>query len=412
MPIHVTTLSCGTTLLVQPMPNVRSAALSWLVPGGSVDDPANRLGRSAMWSEMLLRGTRSLGSREHADAFDRLGAGRAVENGSFFMRLSTTLMGDRVDAVLPLLTSMVLEPRFDPDALEPSRDLALQALASLADDPQERAMLRARERHFAPPLNRSGLGDEAGLTSMTHADIAEGWKSVQSPRRSIFCAAGAVDPVALAARLDELLSGWHGGASETTIESAAPRGYAHETDETNQVQIILVHDAPPESSPDALLEKVVLSVLSGGMSGRLFSEVREKRALCYSVNAGYRGDRDFGGVTAYVGSKPEQAQESLDVLHAELVRITTPQGAITPEEFARAIVGIKSRLVFSGESTGARAAALGMDWFRLGRTRTLEEMSREVDAVTLDQVNAYAQRRSLGRLTIQTVGPAPLRPPV
>src|SRR6185503_155644 len=110
-------------------------------------------------------------------------------------------------------------------------------------------------------------------------------------------------------------------------------------------------------------------------------------------------------------STPERAQESLDVLHAELERINTPDGRITPDEFWRAVVGMKSRLVFSGESTSARAGSLAADYHRLGRARSLDEMAGEIDRVTLDQVNAYLAGRELGRLTVQTLGPAALRPP-
>ncbi|MGH7243262.1 MAG: M16 family metallopeptidase [Phycisphaerales bacterium] len=411
MSIHVSKLRCGMALLVEPNPAVRSLALSWLVPGGSAEDPMPRLGRAAMWTEMLMRGTQSLDSRQHADAVDRLGASRHVDNGTYFLRVSSILLGERLRPTLPLLTDMVLRPRIDQDGIEPARDLALQAIASLADDPQERAVLAARERHFRSPLNRSGMGTEAGLTSITHEELVKGWSDAQNPSRSIFCAAGAVDPAELAQQLDEQFAEWSGTNPEPAVEGTAPRGYAHEVDETNQMQIVLVYDAPPESSKDALLEKIAVGVLSGGMSGRLFSEVREKRGLCYSVSAGYRGDRDTGGVVAYVGTKPERAQESLDVLIAELRRILTPAGAITSDEFERARIGMKSRLVFSGESSAARAAALGSDYFRLGKCRTLAELSREVDEVTLDQVNAYLSRRQLGQMTIQTVGPAPLNAP-
>ncbi|MBY0112450.1 MAG: insulinase family protein [Phycisphaerales bacterium] len=412
MPIHVSKLRCGTTLLVEPMPSVRSLALSWLVPGASADDPPNRLGRGAMWAELLMRGTRSLDSRAHADAVDRLGATRHVDNGVYFLRLASVMLGTRLREALPLFTEMTVAPRFDADSIEPARDLCLQAIASLADDPQERAILAARDRHYPSPLNRSGHGDEPGLTSLTHDELVKGWSTVQGPARSIFCAAGAVDPSELAAQLDDLLGDWTGASPEPAVARDAPRGYAHEVDETNQVQIVLLHDAPTESSPDALLEKIVVSVLSGGMSGRLFSEVREKRGLCYSVSASYRGDRDTGGVIAYVGTSPDRAQQSLDVLSAELQRINTPEGRITEDEFARAVVGMKTSLVFSGESTSARAATLGSDFFRLGRCRTLDEIAKAVDAITLDQVNDYLTRRAIGRVTIQTVGPAALTPPM
>ncbi len=161
-----------------------------------------------------------------------------------------------------------------------------------------------------------------------------------------------------------------------------------------------------------MLERLAISVLSGGMSSRLFTEIREKRALCYSVGARYATDRDFGIVTASVGTQPERAQESLDVLVAEMQRLSTPKGRVTPEEFCRAVVGMKSGLVFSGESTGARASALASDVFRLGTPRSLEQLAAEVDAITLDQLNAYLATRSLGEVTIQTVGPEPLTPPI
>jgi len=410
--IQSRTLSCGMPLVVEHMSTVRSAAVQWMVPGGSADDPANRLGRAAMWSELLMRGSGPRDSRTDADAFDKLGASRSADVGTFFMRVGATTLGERLHDVLPLLVDMVRTPRFDADAIEPSRDLALQSIESLQDDPQERAMLGARSRHYAAPLDRSGMGTPEGLRALTRDELISGWGSIALPRRAVFAAAGHVDIDALAPQLDALLAGWTGGTDEPPRGENPPRGYAHETDESNQVQIVVLHDAPSEPDADSLLEKLLVSVLSGGMSGRLFSEVREKRGLCYSVSAGYSGGKDFGGVTAYVGTTPERAQESLDVLLGQLQRVHTPEGRITPDEFQRAVIGMKSRLIFSGESTGARASALAADMHRMGRPRSLAELATEVDRVTLDQLNAYAARREMGRLTIQTLGPAPLKSPV
>ena len=117
-------------------------------------------------------------------------------------------------------------------------------------------------------------------------------------------------------------------------------------------------------------------------------------------------------MSAYVGTTPERAQESLEVLLAELDRINTPAGRVTPEEFQRALIGFKSGLVFSGESTSARASAIAGDTRRLGRARSLGEIADRLDSITLDEVNAYLARRRLGALTIQTLGPAPLNPPM
>ncbi len=405
------TLDCGMPLLVERIEGVSSAAITWLLPAGAATDPDDRVGMSTLWAELIMRGAGALDSRAHADAMDRLGASRSADVGTYYLRLSSTMLGTRLLDTLPLVVDMVRSPRMEPDAVDAARDLALQSLESLKDDPQERAFIAVRSRHHPKPINRSSHGSAEGLTACTRDELVQLWKTRATPGRAIFAAAGAVDPDALARELNRLLKGWSGSTPAITLGPKPPRGYAHETDQSNQVQIVLKHDAPTEGHADARLEKMVVNVLSGGMSGRLFTEVREKRGLCYSVSAGYRAERDFGAVTAYVGTTPERAQESLDVLNQELQKLHSPAGAITPDEFQRAVIGSKSRLVFSGESTGARAAALAADQHRLGRARSLRELAEEIDRVTLDQLNSYLTRRSMGVVTIQTLGPSTLTPP-
>lgn len=402
-------LNCGAQLVVEKISGVQSAAISWLVPAGAACDPAHLLGRAAVTSEMLLRGSGSRDSRAFADACDAAGLNRGVDAGTFYMKLAASFLGDRLHDTLPLLVDLIRRPHLANDAFDPSRDLALQSLQSLQDDPQQLAVLAARERHYPIPLNRSGLGTAEGLGALTAQNIRDGWSSSARPDGSIIALAGNVDVNQVRAALDPLLADWSGTAPPLSVETHAPRGYAHHTDDTNQVQIVCVHDAPPAPHPDAVLERIVTSVLSGGMSGRLFTEVREKRGLCYAVSASYRSDRDFGSVTGYVGTTPERAQESLDVLIAELHRISS---GVSQEEFDRAMVGLKSRVIFSGESTPARAAALASDIHKLGRPRSLDEITAELDSVTLERLNAYLSKRSLGATTIQTLGPAALQPPM
>lgn len=404
-------LSCGATLLVEPMAGVASAGLTWLVPCGCATDPQGREGLSAMLAELLLRGAGRLDSRAHADALDRLGVDRGTEVGTHNLRLSAAMVGDRLDQALPLLVDMVLRPRLEAEAVEPVRDLCLQAIESLADDPAQRAAIAARARHYPPPLNRSTLGTTEGLSAISRTDLVEGWARRARPVGSIIAIAGAVEPEELHRRFETLLAGWSGAARETVGVGTPPRGYAHEADESNQVQILVLHDAPRDGDQRSMEERLAIDVLSGGMSARLFTEVREKRGLCYSVSASYSPDKHDGRVVAYVGTTPERAQDSLDVLWAELQRLNTSQGAVTREEFQRSVVRMKSRLVFSGESTSARAASLAADQHRLGRPRSLGELASMIDALTLDRVNGYLARRGMGRVTIQTLGPAPLRPP-
>src|SRR5690606_38085278 len=123
----------------------------------------------------------------------------------------------------------------------------------------------------------------------------------------------------------------------------------------------------------------------------------------------YGTDRTFGRVAAYVGTTPERAQEALDVLWSELTRINA--GGVDQSEFDRAIVGMTSRLVMSGESSSARAAALAQDMRKLGRPPSLGERGAEIEGLTLARVNDYLARRRLGSCTVATIGAKDLTPP-
>jgi predicted Zn-dependent peptidase len=409
MSISIIHLACGMPLIVERMAHLQSAALTFSCPAGSATEPAHHDGRSAILEEILLRGMGAMRSRDAADAFDRLGASRDVGATALNIRVSCTCLASNLGPVLALVSSMVREPRMDAESVDACRELALQALDSLKDDPQERASMLLRERHLAMPIGRSGMGTPEGLAACTRDVLLQGWLDRARPVGSVLAIAGNVDAVAIASQMDRLLAGWHGAAAPIDVTSLPPRGYAHEVDETgSQVQILVGCDAPPEGHADSAKEKLALSVLSGGMSGRLFTEVREKRGLCYSVSASYRGEREFGSVQAYVGTTPQRAQEALDVLLHELQRINTPEGRVTQEEFERARVGVKAALVFAGESAAARAASLVSDWHRLHRPRSLQEIGEQIEQVTLDDLNAYLLRRTLGEKTVQTLGPAAL----
>lgn len=413
--INTITLDCSMPLVVEEMAGVRSAAVTLAIPAGNGEDSADALGLAPMLAELVLRGSADRDSRADADAFDRLGVARGAAAGVYYLSLSATMLSDRLDDALILLVDMLRRPRFDDSTIDPAREQCLAAIESLKDDPQERAVLAARDRHFASPFDRTGLGTVEGLNSLTRDAIVSGWNSRAVPSRAICGVAGDVKTDRVVSTLNRLLKGWNGSRTPFSIGKPKQRGYQHTQDPSNQVQIIILHDAPcdnAQSERQALLEKVIANVLSGGMAGRLFTEVREKRALCYSVSASYRGDREFGTCSAYVGTTPEKAQQSLDVLWEQLQHINTPSGRITPEEFARAMVSMKTGVVFAGESTAGRAGALVNDVHRFGKPRSLASLAAAIDSISLDEVNAYLSTRSLARPTIQTLGPTTLRPPL
>lgn len=412
--ITVHTLRCGMPVAFETNHSVRSAGLAWLLPAGSAHDPEDRQGVSAVIEELLLRGAGGLDSRAQADAFDALGVTRGTDTRALSQGFSSTMLGARIPDALPLIVDSVRRPRFDPDSLEAARDLCLQSLESLADHPQERVALVARERHAPPPFNRSGMGLAEHLEALTGEDLARHWPAHAVPGGAVLSIAGAVDPAPTIELLDRLLEGWAGAAPDPAPTADPPRGYHHLEQATSQVHICMVFDAPPEPDPTSALERLVVNTLSGGMSGRLFTEVRERRSLCYAVHASYRAEKSYGRTSAYVGTSPERAQEALDVLWSEMTRINAPVsrgGGFEADEFERASLGLKSSLVMSGESTRARADALAMDLRRLGRARSLDERVADVDRVSLAELNGYLESRETGRATIVSIGPEPLKPP-
>lgn len=400
--IEYRTLDNGLTLIFEPMPGVKSAAMSWLLPVGSAADPDGADGAATLLSEWVLRGAGNLDARGHSDALDRLGIQRACHVETYHTHLYATMIGRRLIEALPLITDIVLRPQLTDDHLEPARDLALQALAGLKDEPQHRVMLNLKQEHFPAPFNRSGMGVADDIAAVSADALRSHWKQRAVPAAGALGFAGDIAPDAITEALKQLLGEWCGTVAEPGPESIPSRLYLHETEASAQTHIAVAYDAPPEPDEASILQRVATATLSGGMAGRLFTEVREKRSLCYSVNASYVAGRDRGAILAYVGTSPQRAQEAHDVL---LDQLRLMMQGIDEEEFIRAMVGLKSRIVMHGESTAARASALVHDHFTVGHARSLDYLTARLDAVTLAQVNEYLGSLSVPQFTVCTIGP-------
>jgi predicted Zn-dependent peptidase len=151
-----------------------------------------------------------------------------------------------------------------------------------------------------------------------------------------------------------------------------------------------------------------VNILSGGMSSRLFTHVREERGLCYAVWASYATFRDRGSVLAYAGTTTERAQETLDVTVRELKRLVD---GIEADEVDRVKAGLKSSLIMQEESTGARAASIASDWYYLNRVRTFDEIQSAIDGLTPDTIIGHLKRYPAKDFTMVTLGRDPLKIP-
>ena len=173
-----------------------------------------------------------------------------------------------------------------------------------------------------------------------------------------------------------------------------------------QTHIGIAYPSVPYRHPDYFQAWGAVGALGGGMSSRLFTEVRERRGLCYSVYAGYHTLRDRAAVFCYAGSTAQRAQETLDVTLGELRRLA--QG-IEPGELKRLKARIKTDLVMQQESSFSRSSSIAREWYHIGRARTLDELEQIVDGLTCEGINDYLAKHPPGPFTIVTVGPDELR---
>src|SRR5437763_13138839 len=217
--------------------------------------------------------------------------------------------------------------------------------------------------------------------------------------------AGNIDWAPLRDQVGRLFGDWKAGAEQSLKMGSPPEKRAHLTKETTQTQIGIAYPSVPIGPDDYYSALGAVNVLRGGMSARLFTEVREKRGLCYAVWASYQTFKDRASVICYAGTTNERAQETLDVTLGELKRL---EQGIELEEVERVQAGLKSSLIMQEESTSARAGTLASDWYYLGRVRSFDEIQGAINSLTPDGIVAHLRRHPPRDFTIVTLGPKPL----
>ena len=253
-----------------------------------------------------------------------------------------------------------------------------------------------RRRHFPEPWGRPSPGTPEGVESAS-PDVLPGLphRSAYRPNGAILAVAGAIDWPALRDAVGRLFGDWpERPEPPLTLRPTGPRR-DHLLKETQQIQIALAFPTVTVSSPDYYLARSATAILGGYASARLFTEVREKRGLCYSVYAGYEGLKQLAAVLCYAGTSADRAQETLDVTLAEIARLKAE--GVAAEELDMMRAGLKSSLIMQQESTMSRAGALASDWYHLGRVRSLEEISAALDALSAASVSDFAARQETER---------------
>jgi predicted Zn-dependent peptidase len=396
----------GLTLLAERMKQVRSAALNFLVPAGCAYDPPQRLGIASVLSDLIVRGAGERNSRELTLALDNLGLDRDESVGSLHMRFWGATLARNLAAALEIYADILRRPHLPQDQLDAVKALAFQELQGIEDEPKQKVLIELRRRHYPPPLGQDRHGNRESIESLSADNIRAHYQRLFQPKGSILSVAGNIDSKKLRDQVARLFGDWKGDQEPTLTLGPQPPPHEHIEKETTQTQIGLAYPSVPIGHDDYYAAQGAVNVLSGGMSARLFTEVREKRGLCYAVWASYQTFKDRASVVCYAGTTNERAQETLDVTLQELKRL---QDGIELEEVDRVKAGLKSSLIMQEESTSARAGTLASDWYYLGRVRSIDEIQSAIDSLTPQGITEHLRRHPPRDFTIVTLGPKPLR---
>jgi predicted Zn-dependent peptidase len=400
------TFGNGLRMVGQRMPSLASVTFGIQMTAGLRDEPEQRAGLTHLLSDVIFQGTTHRDVRQLTDDFEAIGARRGAETGTEFARYSAQIVGTRFERALELMSDVLLSPTFPDTEFEQMRAVQLQDIRRRDDEPMRRIFDLARERFYmGTSLGRRALGTKESVEALTPADLRAFWQARYHPTGSLMAIAGAFDWDEVVRLVEKYLGGWSGAAPVAAMESPQPEtGVSIELHEGNQEHIALVHPFPIYGDPDYYAATVATEILGGGMTSRLFREVREKRGLVYSVGAMFAPNGIYGAGYIYAGTTPEKARETVEVILAELKRIQTE--GVTADELERAKVQLKSELVMRGESGGARMASLARAWWYEGRLITIQELKAEIDGVTQEQILRLMRRFPPTKpLVIGAIGP-------
>jgi predicted Zn-dependent peptidase len=406
--IYQHTFANGLVLLGEPMPWLESVAFTLLNPVGTADEPIDRKGLAGLALEMMQRGAGPLDSRAIIEELDFLGVERSSGVTTFHTSTSMACMASVLEPTLRIAVSMLREPHFPEEEMEEARQSSLLELAALEDDPAQKCFTELKKARFGEVYGRISLGTEDGLNATTLDDCKRFWKTHVGPHGAVLSVAGNFQWEALKDFVGELLGDWEGTNPIHKPAVVAYPNVVHVKHDSQQMHIALAYDAVPYQHPEYYQGRGLIGILSDGMSSRLFSEVREKRGLVYSVSASAHSLHDCGSVLCYAGTTAPRAKETLEVT---LETIQSLGKGVDPNELSRLKSRVRTSLVMEQESSSSRSSQIAYDWVYLGRVPTRSEVLSEVEKLTCESLVEHFLRFPPKNWSMVTIGPEPLELP-
>jgi predicted Zn-dependent peptidase len=390
--IRETRLANGARVVTERMPEARSVSLGVWVGVGGRDEPAELAGASHFLEHLLFKGTSSRSARQIAEAFDAVGGEMNAftnrEHTAYYARLPAAHVGLGIEILGDVLT----DPAFRPHEVDAERQVILEEILMNLDVPEDHVHTLLAEALFpAHPLGREVLGTPATVEAATRDQIADFFGQWYLPRNLVVVAAGDLDHDRIVAGLADSLGRLEGG--ERPVRTAPPidvEPLAVLDDDTEQVHVSMGWRGVDHFDDDRYALTVANQILGGGMSSRLFQQVREERGLCYSVYswASTYGDAGMAGI--YAGTAPSRVAELKQVVDDEVAKLVA--SGVTENELEVAKGYLEGATILGLEDSGSRMARLGRGLLARGEVQPIDEQLARLRAVSADDVAAVAAR--------------------
>lgn len=404
MSVAVTKLKSGLTVVTDDMPHLHTASLGVWIGAGSRHELPHEHGIAHMLEHMAFKGTRRRSARQIAEEIEAVGgdlnAATSVESTGYFARV---LKAD-VPLALDVLSDILTDPTFVPEEVAREQGVIVQEIGAVGDTPDDLVFERLQETAFpGQPIGRAILGTPETVRSFD-GDALRSYlaRNYRAPDM-VVVGAGAVTHEQIVDEAEQRLGSFAGPGNPKPDAASFGGGTRLEARDLEQVHIAVALEGLPARDPEIHALQVFTGALGGGMSSRLFQQVREQRGLCYTIQAFHMPYVDTGLFALYAGTDAADVPELMRVSVAEIADATE---TLTEAEVARVKAQMKAGLLMALESSEARASQLARQMLIHGRPIPLDEIIAKVDAVTVER--ARAAGRALigrGRIAMSALGP-------
>jgi predicted Zn-dependent peptidase len=400
-----TVLDNGVTVLTESMDTLRSVALGIWFSVGSRDETPAEAGMSHFMEHMMFKGTPSRTPAQISEAFDELGAELNAFTSKEYTCYYSRLVDEHVPTALEVLSDMVTNASLEEDACEREREVVIEEIARMEDSPDDRVHeMFAGTLWPNHPIGLPILGSRETVGSFDNAASVEYRRQHYTTGNCCVAAAGNIEHEEHVALVEQYLALPEGPRAERThADDTDTTRLAVFTKETEQSHICYGTSCMNAHHPDRFVLAIIDSVLGGGMSSRLFQEIREKRGLAYAVYSFHSLFQDTGQFAVYAGTRPDNTAEVIDLVREECERVAG--SGLEDHEIERAQESIKGHLVLGLESTRNRMTRLGKNQVTGGEILSVDEVVERIEAVTADDVKRVAADVFAGETALAVIGP-------